>query len=76
MSGTGPTEEATQPGPIFIVGSMRSGLTMLRLILDSHPHIAIGPETGFMSGLAGVKKVPKRQGHPRPTSCSSVRDGW
>lgn len=50
-----------QRGPIFIVGSMRSGSTMLRLILDSHPHIAIGAETGFMSGLRGVKEVPNWQ---------------
>ena len=32
------------PGPVFVVGSMRSGSTMLRLILDSHPNIAIGGE--------------------------------
>lgn len=46
------------PGPIFVVGSMRSGSTMLRLILDSHPHIAIGAETGFMGALLATKKIP------------------
>lgn len=61
MTGTGTTEEPTPPGPVFIVGSMRSGSTLLRLILDSHPHIAVGPESGFMSGLAGVKEVPDWQ---------------
>lgn len=61
MSAAMTPEEAKQPGPVFIVGSMRSGSTLLRLILDSHPHIAIGPETGFMSGLAGVKEVPNWQ---------------
>jgi hypothetical protein len=45
-------------GPVFVVGSMRSGSTMLRLILDSHPHIAIGGETGFMGGLLAAKQIP------------------
>src|SRR5829696_2696984 len=45
-------------GPIFLVGSMRSGSTLLRLILDRHPRIAVGPETGFMGALAAVKEVP------------------
>jgi hypothetical protein len=44
--------------PIFIVGSMRSGSTMLRLILDSHPRIAIGAETGFMGALLGTRRIP------------------
>ena len=45
-------------GPIFLVGSMRSGSTMLRLILDSHPSIAIGPETGFMGAVQATKEIP------------------
>jgi hypothetical protein len=32
----------------FIVGSPRSGTTLLRLILDSHPDLAIPPETWFL----------------------------
>jgi hypothetical protein len=34
--------------PIFIIGAMGSGTTLLRLMLDSHPNIAIPEETGFM----------------------------
>jgi len=34
--------------PIFIVGTPRSGTTLLRLILDSHPEIAITPESSFL----------------------------
>jgi hypothetical protein len=44
--------------PIFIVGTMRSGSTMFRLILDAHPHISISEETGFMGGLAATKQIP------------------
>jgi hypothetical protein len=33
----------------FIVGSPRSGTTLLRLMLDAHPELAIPPETGFLT---------------------------
>ncbi|MCA9601633.1 MAG: sulfotransferase [Polyangiales bacterium] len=33
--------------PIFVVGNRRSGTTMLRLMLASHPRIGIPPEAGF-----------------------------
>lgn len=45
-------------GPIIIVSTMRSGSTLLRLILDSHEHIAIGPESGFVRGVELVKTLP------------------
>ncbi|MBA2767863.1 MAG: sulfotransferase [Sporichthyaceae bacterium] len=44
--------------PIFVVGTMRSGSTLLRLILDSHENIAIGEETGFAGALAATKQIP------------------
>lgn len=40
--------------PIFIVGSPRSGTTLLRLVLDSHSRISCGPETQFLKGLAPI----------------------
>jgi sulfotransferase family protein len=40
--------------PIFIVGCQRSGTTMLRLVLDSHPNISCGPETRFLADLAPI----------------------
>ncbi|QIL78558.1 sulfotransferase [Diaphorobacter sp. HDW4A] len=33
----------------MIVGSPRSGTTLLRLMLDAHPALAIPPETGFLA---------------------------
>src|SRR2546422_159633 len=32
----------------IVVGSPRSGTTLLRFMLDSHPDLAIPPETGFL----------------------------
>jgi hypothetical protein len=42
-----------EPGPPapFVVGVGRSGTTLLRLMLDSHPELAIPPETGFVPDL-------------------------
>jgi hypothetical protein len=37
--------------PIFIVGVHRSGTTLLRLILDSHPRIGCPPESFFLLPL-------------------------
>ncbi len=35
--------------PFFILGAQRSGTTMLRLMLNKHPNIAIPHETGFIT---------------------------
>lgn len=37
-----------ESSPIFIIGVPRSGTTLLRVLLDSHPHIACGPETPWL----------------------------
>lgn len=37
--------------PFFIVGSFRSGTTLLRLLLNSHRNITCPPETKFLSPL-------------------------
>jgi len=37
----------TGDSPLFVVGAPRSGTTMMRLILNSHPNIAIPSETNY-----------------------------
>jgi hypothetical protein len=41
---------AQVPAP-FVIGVGRSGTTLLRLMLDAHPQLAIGPETQFVPDL-------------------------
>lgn len=40
--------------PIFVIGNRRSGTTMLRLMLASHPRIGVPPEGGFLVTLGWV----------------------
>jgi hypothetical protein len=51
-------EPAPSRGPIFIIGAMGSGTTLLRMMLDSHEHIAIPHETGFMRGYKSLRFIP------------------
>ena len=39
------------PPPLFVIGSPRSGTTLLRLMLTSHPALVIPPECGFVMWL-------------------------
>jgi sulfotransferase family protein len=48
----------------IIVGSPRSGTTLLRFMLDSHPKLAIPPETGFLclgAGLGGSGETLRKE---------------
>jgi hypothetical protein len=51
---------AGSPGgkPIFIVGPMGSGTTLLRLIVDSHDDIAIAQETSIMRAYLAHRWIP------------------
>jgi hypothetical protein len=42
----------------FVVGVARSGTTLLRLMLDAHPALAIPPETHFIPKLAKALEEP------------------
>lgn len=45
-------------GPFFIVGSARSGTTLLRVILNAHPEVTVPPESRFVTELwRGVDEV-------------------
>lgn len=48
--GTEPTPDARGPMPV-VVGCPRSGTTLLAVMLDSHPQVAIPPETAFLPEL-------------------------
>lgn len=56
------------PAP-FVVGVARSGTTLLRLMLDAHPDLAIPPETHFIHRLAkacGTTGKRAARGAPTP----------
>jgi hypothetical protein len=48
----------TTAGPIFIVGPMGSGTTLMRLIVDSHDDIAIAQETSIMRAYLAHRWIP------------------
>jgi hypothetical protein len=56
------------PAP-FVVGAPRSGTTLLRLMLDAHPELAIPPETYFVPKAAKqwrrVERLRNRAASPR-----------
>ena len=47
--------DVPSPKP-FVVGVNRSGTTLLRLMLDSHPQLTIPPETHFVPELIDALK--------------------
>jgi hypothetical protein len=46
--------DGLRPAVPFIVGFARSGTTLLRLMLDSHPELSIPPETHFLPEVASI----------------------
>ena len=50
----------SHPAMPVIVGAPRSGTTMLRLMLDAHPQLAIPPETGFLVLAPALKSEGQR----------------
>src|SRR5579859_1525478 len=46
-----PIDEVATIAPFFIVGSGRSGSTLLRMMLASHPRLTIPPETWYLAPL-------------------------
>lgn len=42
--------------PVFLVGCPRSGTTLLQLMLDSHPEVAVAPETFFVRRFGRARR--------------------
>ena len=70
---------ATSNGPpaaenpfVFIVGCSRSGTTLLRRILDAHPHVAIAPEQHWVPELFEERIGVTPEGFVRPELVSRV----
>jgi hypothetical protein len=57
-SGNGGGDRVPSP---FVVGAPRSGTTMLRLMLDAHPELAIPPETYFITKAQKTWRAAKRR---------------
>ncbi|HEY6932722.1 MAG TPA: sulfotransferase [Marmoricola sp.] len=49
---------ASEP-PVFLVGAYRSGTTLVRFLMDSHPRIACPPETIIMNYLDPLASAPR-----------------
>jgi protein-tyrosine sulfotransferase len=61
--------------PVFILTASRSGSTLLRVILDSHPRLACPPETGITSAcmqLAMMCDVLENAGTASPAAQDSA----
>jgi hypothetical protein len=52
------SREAVAP-PVFLVGCHRSGTTLMRYLLDSHPNLACPPESKFVAGLEAFLGYPQ-----------------
>jgi hypothetical protein len=61
---TRPAEESAQRSPLpVVVGCPRSGTSLLAVMLDSHPELAVPPETTFLGTVAwlqGTSEVVRR----------------
>jgi hypothetical protein len=63
--------DSAAPAP-FVVGVGRSGTTLLRLMLDAHPQLAIPPETHFVNPL--IQASGRLRFNPRLATRAIVRD--
>jgi hypothetical protein len=63
--------EPQYPAP-FIVGVGRSGTTLLRMMLDSHPDLAIPPETHFVNPL--IQASGRLRWNPKLAARTIVHD--
>ena len=60
----------TPPPAPFVVGVSRSGTTLLRLMLDAHPDLAIPAETHFIPKL--IRNLKKSDDDPRDVAVETI----
>ncbi|MEA2206338.1 MAG: hypothetical protein QOE77_3114 [Blastocatellia bacterium] len=73
------TPAAGLPPMPVIVGAPRSGTTLLRVMLDAHPELAIPPETGFLTlgaKFRGTGDVLRQQFFRGVTNFPSEASAW
>ncbi|MGH9363743.1 MAG: sulfotransferase, partial [Thermoanaerobaculia bacterium] len=68
-----PTRDAAGAPAPFLVGAGRSGTTLLRLMLDAHPDLAIPPETDFWVEAASACA---RAADPRQAFLTVLLSHW
>jgi Sulfotransferase family len=51
-----PAWEEPCRSPVFVLSASRSGSTLMRFILDSHPDLACPPETGVTAACTGLMR--------------------
>jgi len=66
-------DEPRPPAP-FVVGLTRSGTTLLRMMLDAHPLLAIPPETHFVPDL--IKAARAEQGSAAMLAAMTSNRTW
>src|SRR5262245_45697172 len=70
-----PRDSAADPPPApFVVGVSRSGTTLLRLMLDAHPVLAIPPETQFVPSMLRYCADLAKEGVDEATARKMVLD--
>src|SRR5437667_10714374 len=53
---TNPAQEQARRSPLpVVVGCPRSGTSLLAVMLDSHPEVAVPPETAFIGAVATLR---------------------
>lgn len=62
--------------PIFIVGAKRSGTTLLRELLRSHPHLAFEHETHFLPRFYRAYGDPRNDREARALARRILNLGW
>lgn len=62
MDALAANEEDRRTWPIFVVGCHRSGTTLVRFILDTHPAIACPPEAKLVGALHEMSLYPQLRG--------------